>query len=211
MSRFSFDTVLVLGAHTDDEFGCSGTVVKLREQGSQVHYAVFSTCEESVPEGFPPDILAQEVRRSCATLGIPDDHLHIYDYRVRHFPAHRQDILEDMVKLRARVKPDLVLLPALDDIHQDHQTVAREGLRAFKFSSVLGYELPMNTIAFQHACFIGLTEAQLRCKIAALMEYKSQQFRPYVNEEFLRGLAKVRGVQAGTEYAEAFEVLRFIA
>lgn len=210
MTRFNFDTVLVLGAHTDDEFGCSGTVVRLLEQGSQVHYAVFSTCEESVPPGWAPDILEQECRKSCAALGIAPGQLHLFDYRVRHFPAHRQEILEDLVKLRLQIKPDLVLLPALDDLHQDHQTIAREGLRAFKFSSVLGYELPMNTITFQHACFVGLTEAHLRRKIDALMEYRSQHFRPYVNEEFLRGLAKVRGVQAGVEYAEAFEVLRFI-
>jgi LmbE family N-acetylglucosaminyl deacetylase len=210
MTRFSFDTVLILGAHTDDEFGCSGTIARLIDQGSDVHYAVFSTCEESVPPGWPKDILAHEVRKSAATLGIKASQLYVYDFRVRHFPSFRQDILEEMVRLRARVKPDLVLLPSLDDMHQDHQVVAREGLRAFKFSSVLGYELPMNTITFQHACFVSLTPEHLQRKIDALMHYETQRFRPYVNEEFLRGLAKVRGVQAGVEFAEAFEVQRFI-
>ena len=202
--------VLVLGAHTDDEFGCSGTMVRFRETGAAVHYAAFSTCEESVPAGFPPDVLAHEMRASAAALGIPDDHLHVYDYRVRHFPTHRQEILEDLVTLRKQVQPDMVLLPALSDIHQDHQVIAREGLRAFKLSSVLGYELPMNSITFAHACFVSLTEHHLQTKIDALQCYASQTFRPYVADSFIRGLARVRGVQAGVEYAEAFEVLRLI-
>lgn len=210
MTTFAFATVLVLGAHPDDEFGCSGTIIRLLEQGSDVHYVAFSICEESVPAGWPKDVLDREAREATMALGIRPDRVNIFRYRVRHFPTHRQEILEDMVRLRKRVQPDLVLLPSLDDMHQDHQVIAREGLRAFKFSSVLGYELPMNTITFQHACFISLSDAQLRQKVEALMKYQTQQFRPYVNEDFLRGLAKVRGVQAGVEFAEAFEVLRLI-
>jgi LmbE family N-acetylglucosaminyl deacetylase len=211
MTTLTFRSVLVLGAHTDDEFGCSGTIVRLLEEGSDVHYVAFSICEESVPEGWPKDTLDREAREATRALGIRSDQVTIFRYRVRHFPAFRQEILEEMVQLRQRIKPDLVLLPCLDDIHQDHQVVAREGLRAFKFSSILGYELPMNTLSFQHACFIALTASQLQRKITALMKYETQQFRSYVNDEFVRGLAKVRGVQAGVEFAEAFEVLRLIA
>ena len=173
-------------------------------------YAPFSICEESVPPGYPRDILGTEVREAAKVLGISSDHLLVYNYRVRHFPTFRQDILEELVRLRQRIQPDLVILPSLDDMHQDHEVIAREGLRAFKFSSVLGYELPMNTITFQHACFVSLSESHIQQKIQALSRYKTQQFRPYVTQEFVRGLAKVRGVQAGVEFAEAFEVLRFI-
>lgn len=210
MTSLRFDTVLVLGAHTDDEFGCSGTIIRLLEQGSDVHYAAFSICEESVPDGYPKDVLDKEARAATAALGIRPDQVNLFRYRVRHFPAQRQEILEDMVRLRQRINPDLVLLPALEDMHQDHQVVAREGLRAFKFSAVLGYELPMNTITFQHACFFALTEADLQKKVHALMQYETQRFRSYANEEFLRSLAKVRGVQAGVQFAEAFEVMRLI-
>jgi LmbE family N-acetylglucosaminyl deacetylase len=208
MTRLTCQTALALGAHTDDEFGCSGTIARLLDEGVDVHYAAFSICEESVPDGWPRDILATEVRAATAALGIRADQVNVFRYPVRHFPTHRQAILEDLVKLRHQIKPDLVLLPSLDDMHQDHEVIAREGLRAFKFASVLGYELPMNTITFQHACFVSLTEEQLGRKMTALMKYETQRFRSYVNEDFVRGLAKVRGVQAGVDYAEAFEVLR---
>jgi LmbE family N-acetylglucosaminyl deacetylase len=205
-----FQRALVLGAHTDDEFGCSGTVIRLLQAGVQVFYAAFSTCEESVPAGFPKDVLSRELRKAAAVMGLATDNTFVFEYRVRHFPQHRQAILEDLIRLRAKLSPDLVFVPALSDIHQDHHVIAMEGLRAFKFASVLGYELPMNTITFQHACFVEITPEVLEQKIQALACYESQQFRSYTSAEFVRSLAKVRGIQAGVQYAEAFEVLRLI-
>ena len=203
-----FNKILCLGAHPDDEFGCSGTLSKFIEEEKEVYYAVFSFCEESVPQGFPSDILKKEFKSACNKLGIKEENLFMYDFKVRYFPRDRQAILEELVKLRNQIQPDLVLLPALSDIHQDHSVIAREGLRAFKYSSVFGYELPMNTISFQHACFMKLEERHIQKKIVDLMCYKSQLFRIYANEDFIRGLAKVRGVQVNEEYAEAFEVIR---
>lgn len=200
--------VLVLGAHADDEFGCSGMLARLLESGAEVHEATFSMCQESVPAEFPPDILRREVEQAAQTLGIKRANLRTYDFQVRHFPTHRQEILEELVRLRKELDPDLVLLPSLSDMHQDHHVIAMEGLRCFKHVSVLGYELPMNSIAFQHACFVSLEARHIEIKIKALMCYQSQRFRPYVNEDFIWGLARVRGVQGGAMYAEAFEVLR---
>lgn len=202
--------VLFLGAHTDDEFGCSGALARFASEGDEVHYAAFSPCEESVPEGLPRDVLRHESLAAARSLGIPEPNWRVYDFRVRHFPARRQEILEELVRLRRQVEPDLVLVPASSDIHQDHQVVSREALRAFKHSTVLGYELPMNTITFQHACFVSLSAGQLDAKLASLACYRSQQFRSYTDEGFVRGLARVRGVQAGVEFAEAFEVLRWV-
>jgi hypothetical protein len=50
----------------------------------------------------------------------------------------------------------------------------------------------------------------LRAKWDALQEYKSQfeLARPYFSWEFIEGLARVRGVQVKSTYAEAFEVMR---
>lgn len=210
MKRLNFKHTLVLGAHTDDEFGCSGTILRLLESGVEVYYAVFSTCKESVPDGWPPDVLYQELLQATERLGLRNDHLFVYDYPVRHFPEHRQGILEELVQLRRKLEPDLVLLPASVDIHQDHQVISKEGIRAFKHSTILGYELPFNNIQFRHACFIELQERHMARKIESLMCYASQAFRNYRNEEFIRGLGRVRGVQSNGIYAEAFEVIRLI-
>jgi LmbE family N-acetylglucosaminyl deacetylase len=200
----------VLGAHTDDEFGMAGTIARMVEAGAEVHYACFSPCEESVPEGWDRDVLKREVRDAIRVLGIAEDRFTLYDFRVRHFPAHRQELLEELVKLRQRIEPDIVFVPAMSDMHQDHGVVAREGLRAFKHATILGYELPMNTISFQHACFVRLEERHLEIKMQHAAAYASQAFRPYLRPEFIRSLALVRGVQINQPAAEAFEVIRAV-
>lgn len=199
---------LILGAHTDDEFGCAGTIARIVESGTDVYYACFSSCEESVPEGYDVDVLKREVAEAIAVLGIQPDHFSLFSFPVRHFPEHRQQILEELIKLRNRIEPDLVFVPALSDIHQDHGVIAREGLRAFKHATLLGYELPMNTITFQHACFVQLEPRHMERKFAHLQCYQSQQHRPYARAEFLQSLATVRGVQINADAAEAFEVIR---
>ena len=206
----AFRRVLVLCAHTDDEFGCAGTVLRLTGAGAEVRYLALSDCRASVPEGFAPDALARECYACTAALGIPRDRVEVGPFPVRYFPRDRQAILERLVALARSYAPDLVLLPSSRDTHQDHAVVAAEGFRAFKHSTILGYELPQNLVTFENSAFVALPGDTLDRKVAALGAYASQGFRPYSADAFIRGLATVRGVQCGADYAEAFEVVRLI-
>lgn len=206
-----FKKVLVLAPHTDDgELGAGGTINRLIAEGSDVHYVAFSTAEESVPVGFPSNILEVEVKRATNVLGIKPDHLHIFKHQVRKLNFVRQEILESLVKLKKEIKPDLVLMPSLNDIHQDHTTVAYEGLRAFKDTSIFAYELLWNNITFETRCFVKLNEENINFKVAALQEYNSQGFRDYMSKDFIFSHARTRGVQSGNKFAECFEVVRLI-
>lgn len=211
MTKSLFERILVLGPHTDDgEFGCGGTMARMIEEGRELYYATFSCAEESVPEGLPKDILLTEVKKASAELGVAKDNLLIYRYPVRKFAQYRQEILEDLVKLRNDIQPDMVMMPADFDLHQDHITIANEGLRAFKFSTILGYEMPWNNISFTHSCFVSLKERHVDKKLASVKCYRSQTGRNYANPEFIRGQAITRGVQCGQQFAEAFNVKRWI-
>jgi LmbE family N-acetylglucosaminyl deacetylase len=202
--------ILVLAPHTDDgEFGCGASINKWVEEGKDVYYATFSACKQSVLPQFPEDILITEVKAATATLGIKPSNLILHDYEVRTFTYHRQAILDDLIKLRESIKPDLVLMPSLNDIHQDHKTIAEEGLRAFKFGSILCYEMPWNNLVFNTTCFNTLEERHIDKKIEALKLYESQAHRPYCNPEFIRGLSLNRGVQINASFAEVFEVVRW--
>jgi N-acetylglucosamine malate deacetylase 1 len=206
-----FKNVYVLAPHTDDgELGAGGTISKLIGEGANVYYFAFSTAEQSVPEGFEKDILKTEVVNATQKLGIKRENVIIYNYEVRKLNYARQEILEDLIKHRNNLKPDLVLLPSLNDIHQDHSTVAQEGLRAFKNTTILGYELIWNNLTFNTTSFIKLDKKYIQAKCDALKEYKSQDGRDYMSEEFIFSLAKTRGVQIGAEYAESFEVIRWV-
>lgn len=199
----------MLAPHTDDgELGLGGTIVKLVESGSEVFYIAFSTAEQSVPEGFPKDILKTEVKSATKKLGIKENNLIVFNYELRKLNYNRQEILEELINLRNHHKYDLIFIPSLNDIHQDHSTIAMEGLRAFKNCTILGYELIWNNLKFNTQCFVELEERHIRKKVEALREYNSQGVKDYMSDEFIFSLAKARGVQINANYAEAFEVVR---
>jgi len=205
------NNILVLAPHTDDgELGAGGTISYFLEKKAKIYYAAFSTAKESVPTGMPNDILKTEVKQATRQLGIDEKNLIIYDYQVRKLNYFRQEILEDLIKLRNSIHFDLILMPSLNDIHQDHITISQEGLRAFKTTSILGYELIWNNLTFNTTCFVRLEERHLENKINSLKYYKSQQGKDYVSPGFVKSLAKARGVQIGAEYAESFEVIRWV-
>jgi LmbE family N-acetylglucosaminyl deacetylase len=202
---------LVLAPHTDDgEFGCGGTMARLVEEGTDVRYVAFSIATRSLPEGFAPDTLAREVAEATAELGIPAVNLTVHDFDVRTFPDHRQEILELLIELWNEWEPDVVFQPSLHDIHQDHQTVAAEGLRAFKRTTILGYEIPWNNLDFAYQAYFALEERHVERKAEALMKYASQQHRRYADPEYVWNLARTHGINVNREYAEVFQVYRLI-
>jgi LmbE family N-acetylglucosaminyl deacetylase len=207
-----WERVLVLAPHTDDgEFGCGGTMVRLVEAGVDVRYVAFSIATKSLPEGFAPDTLAREVKEATAEIGIPADNLTVHNFPVRTFPERRQDILELLIEEWEQWKPDAVFQPSLHDVHQDHQVIAAEGLRAFKRTTVLGYEIPWNNFDFSYQAYFALNEAQIERKVSALAKYASQQHRRYSDSEYIRNVARTHGINVNREYAEVFQVYRVVA
>ncbi len=206
-----FKTVLALSPHTDDvELGAGGTLARWIEEGKEVFYVAFSIAEKSVPEGFPQNILEKECRQATKSLGLKGNDISIYKFPVRDFPQFRQEILEIMVSLRDKLEPDLVLVPSLRDIHQDHRIIAEEGRRVFKHINLLAYELPWNLFSFEASCLIALQRRHVDKKMEAIKCYQSQKHRNYTGEEFLSGWVRSRGIQIHTEYAEAFDVMRLV-
>lgn len=210
----SKNKILVLSPHTDDaELGSGGTIAKLLEEGKEILWVVFSTAEDSLPNDLAPDALSKEFLNVTKFLNLEDKNFKIFHFKVRKLNEIRQDILEILVKIRIEFKPDLVIGPSLHDFHQDHSVVSHEMIRAFKTScSIICYELPWNHIQFDTQLFIKLKKPHLDVKLKILDFYKSQKLisRHYFSEDFIKGLASARGAQVSSQYAEAFEVVRWI-
>ena len=201
----------MLAPHTDDgELGCGGLISKAVRLGATVYYAAFSTADESVPSSFPSNQLEIEVKNATKIIGVKAENLFVYKHTVRKLNYVRQEILEEMINLRIQVNPDIVILPSRNDIHQDHSTVTSEGIRAFKYCTILGYELIWNNLSFRTDCFVALSEHHIQLKINALAAYKTQEGRPYMSPAFIRSMAVVRGTQVGFSFAEAFEAIRML-
>jgi LmbE family N-acetylglucosaminyl deacetylase len=184
---------------------------RLADAGCEVRYVAFSIATRSLPEGFPPDTLAREVREATAELGISEERLTVHDFDVRTFPEHRQGILEVLVALWEEWQPDVVFQPSHHDVHQDHQTIAQEGLRAFKRTTILGYEIPWNNFDFSYQCYVSLETSHLDRKVAALERYASQKHRRYSDREYIWNVARTHGINVNREYAEVFQVYRVVA
>lgn len=206
--------VLILSPHTDDaELGCGGTIAKMIKQKKEILWVVFSSAEESLPAGFPKDALVKEFQKVVDSLTLKPENYKIFNFKVRKLSEKRQDVLEELIKIRGDFKPGLVIGPSLNDFHQDHSVVANEMIRAFKTScSIICYELPWNHIKFDTQFFVKLNETEIEQKLKMLDFYKTQfkANRHYFSSQFITGLAATRGAQVGTEYAEAFEVVRWI-
>ncbi len=209
----NIDRVLVVSPHTDDgELGAGGTIARLLEEGKDIHYVAFSGCQQSLVEGLPSDTLKIECQNSTKTLGIVrPERMTLLNYEVRTFPMFRQEILDTLIELKQKIKPDLVLVPSSNDTHQDHSTIFQEALRAFKKeASIWGYEHPWNNLSFATDIFFRLNPEHLEKKIRALQEYKSQNGKSYFDEGYIRSLAYSRGTQVDWPYAEAFELVRLL-
>ena len=206
--------VLVLSPHTDDaELGCGGTIIKLLEGGHEIYWIVFSTADDSLPEGLPKDALKTEYYNVIKALALDRENCKVFDFKVRNLHQYRQAILEELIRSKNQYNPEIVIGPSLNDIHQDHQVVAHEMVRAFKTtSSIICYELPWNHITFNTQCFVKLNPDHIERKHKILKNYQSQfvKRKSYFSKEFIYGLAKTRGIQCNSEYAEAFEVVRWM-
>ena len=196
-------TTLVLSPHVDDgELGAGGTIARLIEEGQDVWYMAFSFADQ-------PRLLT-ELESAIKVLGIPHKHLITHNFPRRHFLTSRQVVLQQIIDIRDRIKPDLVLTPSLHDIHQDHQVVSAEAVRAFKRTTIWGYELPWNNLVFETRCFMLLEKRHIEVKAQTLKCYESQKHRIYLDESLIWAMAKIRGTQVESQYAEAFEVIRWI-
>lgn len=206
MMELRIESALILSAHTDDmELGAGATVRKLVEKGVHIKSLVLSDCKRSVPDGFSEDSLREECQAAAAHLGIKD--LTILEFPVREFPKHRQDILEEIYSFRKQMKPDLVIAPWKEDLHQDHSTVGAEAIRAFMRtdSSLWSYQIPGTCPGFNPDIFITLTEEDANSKVEMLQSYKTQVGRrDYFEPEKIRGYLSYFGSFIGATYAEGF-------
>lgn len=198
-------TIFAIAPHVDDvELGAGGTIAKL-VQHNNIYYIGLS-----LPPLVKPDVLLSEFRESAKVLGIKDENILLKEYDPRNLFDARSEILQFFYDLNKKFKPDLVLLPNSKDIHQSHEVVFAEGRRAFKYATILGYELPWNSFDFKMDLFIELTKQDVDTKVKAVNAYSTQKSRMFFSNDIVGDLARVRGKQIGKEYAECFEVIRII-
>ena len=205
--------ILFIGSHPDDvEISCGGYVFKLL-QNNEIHIHTLTDCEISTPNGFYKGEILNEWVESMKFIKPYHNENHCHTFNVREIFKKRDVLLDLFINLQKNNSFDMVVCHSVNDFHQDHKTIAEEGVRVFKKdTSIIGYELPWNNLAFNPQLLVRLTDEQVERKWATLSSYESQFTigRNYFSKELIFGWARMRVVQCNAEYAEAFEVIRWI-
>jgi N-acetylglucosamine malate deacetylase 1 len=198
--------VLFLGAHPDDiELGC----------GALLHQIVDKTevlCVTLSDNQKNPDLqnVKDEHLQSMAVLGVPAEKVVFGPFTTRVFPDSRQEILEYFLKLRRDFKPDLIFVHSQQDIHQDHNTMTDEALRAFRGITLLGFDVVRSSFGFFPHFLVEVSEESVKKKIEALSQYETYRDKYYFNAELTRSIMVRHGALAEIPFAEGFDILRIV-
>jgi len=196
--------ILLLGAHPDDiESTASSFLIK--RKNIEPYVLVFSDCEEQPGNKG----ITEEFEESMSILKVKNYKL--LDIPNTKFPAYCEEIRSILESYKEKLMPDIVVTHEINNLHQDHKTLAEESIRVFRTHSIIMYEGLKSTPFFSPNLFIILTEEELEKKMEALKCYKTQYRRYYYDFEFIRALAMVRGKQIGAKYAEGFRIYQFIS
>lgn len=204
--NFSGKRVLFLGAHPDDiELGC-GALLHNIVRKTEILCVTLSDNQKNPKLRYVKD----EHVESMAVLGLSKEKIILGPFLTRVFPDSRQEILEYFLKLRTDFKPDLIFTHSKQDVHQDHNTMTDEALRAFRGLTVLGFDVVRSSHGFFPHFLVEVTEDDVNKKIEALSKYETYRDRYYFNAELTRSIMVRHGALAERPFAEGFDILRIV-
>jgi LmbE family N-acetylglucosaminyl deacetylase len=198
--------VLFIGAHPDDiELGA----------GALIHN-ILPTCEIlclTLSDNQKNPMLTkvvEELYSSMEILGVPASQVIVEKFITRDFPDLRQDILEYLLKIRREFKPDVVFVHSRADIHQDHNVATEEALRAYRGTTVLGFDVVRSSYGFFPHFLAKVNAEDVEKKIEALSRYNTYSDKYYFDPALLKATMVRNGALAECPYAEGFDILRIV-
>lgn len=210
--------ILIVSAHPDDiEMSMGATLARLANAETEMEPpgGLWTKDNEIIVHVFSDsadvkgnDGIQQEVFDSMKLYGLDCT---VHKYPTMHFREHYQKIRDTIYKLKQEIDPDVVYCKSPNSLHPDHQVIGEACESIFLECTVYGMFGIRDGHNIRANKWVMVDQAELDLKLQSVMAYKSQQRRSYANSEFIIGQAKMRGMQVGVEYAEAFEVIREVS
>jgi GlcNAc-PI de-N-acetylase len=193
-------SVLAIGAHPDDiEIGAGGALLGLAEgwPGLKARYVVLTGSAERQLE-------AQTAARAFfpqATLTIE-----LHDLPEGRLPAVWGQVKDTLEGVARDCSPDIIFAPGPQDAHQDHRTIGEILPTVFRDALYLAYEIPKwDGDVGRPSMYIPLSQDLAHRKVELLHKcFPSQRGRDWWDDEVFLGLARLRGMECRSPYAEAF-------
>ncbi len=221
--------ILVVAPHADDEvLGVGGTMARYADLGHDVIVAIMTGHGEDGPHPLFPksawDVVRAEAKEAHAILGVKETILEeipavmVSDQALWQLNQITLDVLQ-------RVRPDVLYIPFLYDLHKDHRELAHSFSVAWRPNSELGrsvreifayetvsethWNMPYMEPGFLPNQSVDITR-HLDKKLQSLRCFKSQMrdFPDARSVEAVDALARWRGSQMHLPAAEAFVVIR---
>ena len=216
---------LIVVAHPDDEvLGAGASIWKWAHSGDSVEVCIMST--EAKARAFRPEDkdLNDDLNASSDYLGIGKKYEGTFPNIEMNTVPHLQ-LVQFIERAIKESEPDVIITHHPADTNNDHlQTsmACQEAIRLFqrrpevkRVKEFWYMEVPSCTEwkvnnamqDFVPNCYVEVGKDGVDAKIKALSMYRGVM-RPYPHPrsvEAIEGLAAYRGVQAGCNYAEAFE------
>jgi LmbE family N-acetylglucosaminyl deacetylase len=194
--------VALIGAHCDDvEIGCGGVLLDLAARAGLAHVDALVVASD--------DLRRSEARAGLTAFCAPTlPAIRFGGLRDGRLPGQWDAVKDLLQDFAATVQVDVVLAPSPADAHQDHRLLGDLVPTAFRDHLVLHYEIPKwdgDLGAGRPQMYWPLTEELVRRKYALLeAHYGSQRGHDWFREDTFLALARLRGMECRSEYAEAF-------
>jgi len=198
--------VLFIGAHPDDiELGCGALIAKIVNLADV--FCVTLSDNQKDPQLLH---LMDEHYESMKILGVDKKHVIVQQFETRRFLHERQEILEYLYQLNHETLPNIVFVHSSADLHQDHGVTTQETLRAFRGTSIFGFDVIRSSHGFFPSLLIEVAEREVEKKVSALHTYKTYKDKYYFDPQLTRAILIRNGALAERPYAEGFDILRIV-
>ena len=210
--------ILAIGAHLDDiEIACGGTLAKAVENGHDVKVLIMSKSGYTNKDGAmqrSDETAVEEGTKALQTLGIQD--IEILDFPTKDIPW-TSDAVTAIDICISDYNPDIIFTHHPFDTHQAHAGVSNSTISAARRKNTIFFYEPISPsgrsyVAFKPQLYVDISST-IEKKVASLREHKSE-YNKFGGENWVQGVharCGFRGYEIGTQYAEAFEVLRIEA
>ncbi|BAO56739.1 PIG-L deacetylase family protein [Nonlabens marinus] len=218
--------IIVISAHPDDEIlGAGGTLLKHIANGDEVYWLITTNIFEA--QGFSKqrvDSRQQEIRKVEKTLGIKETFLLNY-HTMQLSYSSILDMVPRISKIFNKVKPEVIYCLNRSDAHSDHRVTFDAVMactKSFRYpfiKQVLLYECISETEfapalpekVFLPNFFVDVSK-HFDQKLEIMKIYESElEEHPFPRSlRNIEALAVFRGASVGVEYAEAFQLIKYI-
>ena len=225
---------LIVVAHPDDELlGLGGTICKLKQRDDVYIKVVIlgegitSRFNNEDKKSIRTDLTLHKQNILAAKDILGYDDLATYDLPDNKFDTvPLLDIIKIVEKEKQITQPDVVFTHHNGDVNIDHQLTFRAVITAFRslpnddFGGILTFETPSGTEwippndprKFEPNIFVELSKELIEKKVMAMesYEFEKRDFPHPRSPQSLFNRSIMWGVTAGVEYAEPFQLIKYI-